>query len=266
MRNIHLLLIDCQNDFCDPNGSLFVDGAPEDMDRLSKMIVRLKDKIDDIHVTLDSHRKFDVAHPIYWQDSSGSHPNPFTVISLADVENGTWTTSLPNLHAKTLEYVKSLKASGRYDLMVWPEHCLIGSWGHNINDKVFAALQEWESRPGRLVDMVTKGSNPFTEHYSAVQAEVPDPSDPTTQINTSLIKTLMDADEILIAGEASSHCVANTVTDIANNFGDDSYVKKMAFLKDASSPVPIAKQLADDFLQAMTVRGMKTTTTEDYLQ
>lgn len=266
MRNIHLLLIDCQNDFCHPNGSLFVDGAPDDMDRLSQMIMRLKDKIDDIHVTLDSHRKFDIAHPIYWQDSSGNHPTPFTVISVDDVKNGTWTTSLPHMHKRTLEYVEGLKNSGRYDLMIWPEHCLIGSWGHNIHDKVFAALQEWEMKPGRLVDMVTKGSNPFTEHYSAVQAEVPDPTDPSTQINTALIRTLMDADEILIAGEASSHCVANTVRDIANNFGDDTYVKKMIYLEDASSPVPIAKQLADDFRQEMISRGMQISTTVDYLK
>jgi nicotinamidase/pyrazinamidase len=165
-----------------------------------------------------------------------------------------------------LEYVKSLKASGRYDLMIWPEHCLIGSWGHNINSKVFAALQDWESKPGRLVDMVTKGSNPFTEHYSAVQAEVPDPSDPTTQINTSLIKTLMDADEIIIAGEALSHCLKSTVEDIANNFGDDSYVAKMNLLTDCSSSVTGFDQNGKDFIAKMVSRGMKMTTSIDYLK
>ena len=69
--NVHLLVIDPQNDFCDPNGSLFVPGADEDMKRLGGFIERVKDKLNDIHVTLDCHRKVDIAHPIWWRDSSG---------------------------------------------------------------------------------------------------------------------------------------------------------------------------------------------------
>jgi DNA-binding transcriptional ArsR family regulator len=39
----------------------------------------------------------------------------------------------------------------------------------------------------KMVDFVTKGSNYWTEHYSAVQADVPDSQDPTTMLNTELI-------------------------------------------------------------------------------
>lgn len=46
--NVHLLVIDPQNDFCDPNGSLFVPGADEDMKRLGGFIERVKDKLNDI--------------------------------------------------------------------------------------------------------------------------------------------------------------------------------------------------------------------------
>ena len=80
-----------------------------------------------------------------------------------------------------------------------------------------AALTEWESRFA-FVDYVTKGSNILTEHYSAVQADVPDPSDASTQINTRLIQTLENADLVAIAGEARTHCLANTVRDIADGF------------------------------------------------
>jgi nicotinamidase/pyrazinamidase len=266
MNKIHLLLIDPQNDFCLPDGALYVDGAEKDMERVAAMIKRLGQKLADIHVTMDCHHSFDVAHPIFWTDSSGKHPSPFTVIKPEDMKNGTWQTSIPGMFQRAISYLESLSNGHRYDLMVWPPHCLIGSPGNNIHEKVYEALLEWEARPGNMVDMVTKGSNPFTEHYSAIQAEVPDPDDATTQINTHLVKTLMEADEILIAGEASSHCVANTVRDIAKNFGDDSYVKKMVFLKDGSSPVAIAKQLEEDFLREMTTRGMQMSTTVDYLK
>ena len=53
-KRVELLIIDPQIDFCDPaRGALYVPGAEHDMRRLAQMVVRLKDKIDDIHVTLD---------------------------------------------------------------------------------------------------------------------------------------------------------------------------------------------------------------------
>ncbi len=116
-----------------------------------------------------------------------------------------------------------------------------------------------------MVDWVTKGSNIHTEHYSAVQADVPDPDDPTTHINTGLIKTLMDADDILVAGEALSHCLAFTASDIADNFGDDSLVSKFILLTDATNSVPGFEQNGVDFITRLTARGMRTTTTKEYL-
>lgn len=266
MRKTHLLIIDPQNDFCHKDGSLYVTGAEKDMDRLALMINRLKGKLSKIHVTLDCHRKFDVAHPIYWVDSNGNHPNPFTVITSEDLRKGIWNVSVPSLYNRTMLYLQTLEANNRYDLMIWPPHCLIGSEGNNIYKSVLEAVHDWENTPGKLADLVSKGSNPFTEHYSAVRAEVPDPNDHTTQINTDLIKDLESADEVVVVGEALSHCVANTVKDIANNFRDEELVKKMVILTDASSPVPIAQNLADDFMREMVGRGMRTSTTVDYLR
>ncbi len=67
--DLRLLIIDPQNDFCDKRGSLFVPGADKDMVHLARMIKRLKDKISDIHVTLDTHHYVDIAHPGFWVDS-----------------------------------------------------------------------------------------------------------------------------------------------------------------------------------------------------
>jgi nicotinamidase-related amidase len=112
-----------------------------------------------------------------------------------------------------------------------------------------------------MVDYVTKGSNLWTEHYSAVQADVPDPSDPSTQLNTGLIQTLEQADVLIMAGEASSHCVANSIRDISRDFGEDM-MKKCVLLLDCMSPVPGFEQLADDFFADMTAKGMNTATTQ----
>jgi len=268
VKKTQVLIIDPQFDFCNSNGSLYVPGSEDDMDRLASMVSRLKGKIDDIHVTLDSHHFFDVAHPIYWVNSSGKSPDPFTFITPEDIENGTWQPKLPNLFKRSLDYVKSLKTGNRYQLCIWPVHCRIGTEGNMVVPKLMDALTDWEQSPN-IVSYVTKGSNPFTEHYSAVQAEVPDPKDPATQLNTELIKTIMEADETAIGGEAGSHCVASTLLDIANSFGDDSYIKKMVFLTDAASPVPLpgdlGRQMQDNAVSTLVKRGMRTSTTKEWL-
>jgi len=271
---IELLIIDPQNDFCHPNGALSIPGAIHDMAQLAEMIIRLKDKLDDIHVTLDSHHFVDIAHPIFWVDSNGSNPNPFTIISADEVVKGHYRTTNPQMQPRALDYVQSLEQNGRYPLCIWPPHCLIGSFGYGvINEKdckLFDALIAWE-KDFAMVDYVTKGSNLWSEHYSAVQADVPDPQDPDTQLNMRLIDTLQKADMILLAGEAKSHCLANTVIDIANNFGEEN-IKKLVLLEDATSNVPdppgttMFTDFGEKFVSDMKARGMQVSTTVDFLK
>jgi nicotinamidase-related amidase len=258
-----LLIIDPQVDFCDPKGALFVPGADEDTIRLASMIDRCRNRIDDIHVTLDKHHYVDIAHPIFWKDSSGNHPNPFTIIALDDIQTGKWTTTNPAFLSRATEYVKSLAQAGRYPLCIWPVHCLIGSPGSSVFPVLFNSFLEWEKKFA-LVNYVTKGSNFWVEHYSAVQAEVPDPEDPGTQLNIRLIETLQNADIIGISGQALSHCVANTIRDIADNFGEEN-IKKFVLLEDTTSPVPGFESLAKDFVKEMTGRGMKITKSIEFL-
>lgn len=289
-QSIHLLIIDPQNSFCkvvDPakqqeihDGELCVPGAWEDMERVAALINRLGKKLDDIHVTMDSHHLLHIAHPIWFRDSKGNEPGPFTlmreengqIIGTAFDANGQpydlpdpFTTKRPTFLKWTLEYLRGLSASGRYPHCIWPPHCLIGTPGHNIVAPLEDALLNWCVETHAYVDFVTKGSNFRVEHFSAVQAEYPDPEDPTTQLNSDFISTVMEADIILLAGEASSHCLANTVRDMANSFGDDSFISKCVLLTDGTSPVPNFENLADDFVKEMTGRGMKQATCADFL-
>lgn len=264
MKRVHLIIIDPQNDFCDPKGALFVNGADKDMERLASLIERISGKIDDIHITLDSHQKVHVAHPIFWKDSAGRRPNPFTIISAAEVRNGQWTTTAPQYYGRALAYVEALEKNGRYPLCIWPPHCLIGTPGQCVHPRLVQALDKWTDEFA-TIDFVTKGSNPFTEHYSAIVADVPDPDDHTTQLNTRFLDTVNQADIVLLAGEAGSHCLANTGRDACNYFTDDSFVKKLVLLKDATSPVGGFEKLQDDFITDMTKRGMQVTTCADFL-
>lgn len=266
MLNVHLLIIDPQNDFCDPDrGALFVPGADADMGRLATLVSALSGSISDVHVTLDSHHPVDIAHPCFWKNSAGQNPAPFTVITVADMVKSTWTTTLPMARDRALAYLRALESSGRYPHVVWPEHCLIGSHGHNVVPTLFRALCAWERDRFGVVDYVTKGSNLWTEHFSAVQAEVPDPMDPDTQINVRLIQTLEEADLVLLAGEAGSHCLANTARDIAAQFADPDCTRKLCLLTDCTSPVAGFEGLQDAFIHDLKAKGMQTATSRDII-
>lgn len=262
-RQIHLISIDPQNDFCDKTGALFVGGADADMVRLAPFIGKNKKRISEVHVTLDSHQSVHIAHPIFWTNSKGEHPKPFSLITADDVKNGVWRAYNPKWQARAQSYVESLAKNGRYVLCIWPPHCLIGTWGHSIVPAVAAALVDWEVETFNKVNFVAKGSNLFTEHYSAVQADVPDDADPSTKLNTRLIDALTEADEILITGEALSHCVANSIIDVATQFGDDN-VKKFTLLQDTTSNVGGFEKLGQDFVLNMAKKRMKLTTTKDW--
>lgn len=268
--NIHLLTIDPQVDFCSPPtsnipGALYVPGAEKDIERLSQMVDRLGNKISKITVTLDSHRTIDVAHSVFWIDSEGNHPAPFTIISLDDVQNGVWRCSMPSFQSRMLDYVKALHDNKRYPLCIWPTHCVIGTFGHAIMPEFSKAICKWEEQNKKLVNYVTKGSNPFTEHYSAVKADVEDPQDETTKVNGKFISAIADADKILITGQALSHCVSNTINDIYEELGEE-VVKKFVLLKDTSSNVPGFEQYGNDFIDKFSKLGMEIVNSDEFLK
>lgn len=262
----NLLIIDPQVDFCGgPDKALYVPGADEDCKRLADMIVRLKDDIDDIYVTLDSHNYVDIAHPIFWINedyvNGSQHPDPYEIISVEDIESGKWTTTNPDWHDRALEYVKALAENKRYPLCIWPPHCLAGTNGQAIQPCVSDALIEWCKELAE-VNFIYKGMNKFTEHYSALKADVYDRNDPTTGINEKLLK-VMDADVVLVAGQALDYCVANTVRDIADHI-DEPEIKKLVLLTDACSNVGAVEGLGENFVAHMRDRGMQVSTAQGY--
>lgn len=273
-----LLIIDPQVSFCDPQkGELYVPGADKDCERLATMIKRIGPRLNDIHVTLDTHHYFDIAHPSFWIGKDGKEPPPFTTITLESIRNGTWRTQVTAyLNRRTMrahgkdrdgaeEYVAALAANKRYQLMIWPPHCLIGSPGAAVMPVVWEALHGFEVfHKTAWVDYVTKGSNFWTEHYSAVKAEVVDPEDPTTDLNMKLIGMLQNVDLIGISGEALSHCLKFTIEDIAGAFGKHN-IKKFVFLEDTSSSVSGAEKQGEEFVINMKARGMQVARSTDFM-
>lgn len=269
MLATQLLLIDPQNDFCDlPAGTgpaglaptLPVPGAHADMQRVVAWLRDQAARIDHITVTLDSHQVFDIAHPAFWQGSGGAQVPPFTSITAAQVRQGVFAPRQPQHLARTLAYLDALQARGRYTLMVWPVHCEIGSWGHGVHAEVLAACADWQRLQQRAVYNIFKGSNPWTEHYSALEAEVPNAQAPETCLNQALLTTLLQAERLIVAGEASSHCVRSTVEHLLEH-APAGFAQRVVLLTDGMSPVHGFEAEHRAFLQRMQAAGARLSTT-----
>lgn len=282
MTVTHLLIVDPQNDFCDLPPSwrpidpvagaplapaLPVAGAHADMLRLAALIGHGTAAIDEITVTLDTHRRFDIAHTAFWRRRAGGEPvevEPFTEITLAQLDAGAFVPADPAHFSRARRYVEQLEARGRYRLVAWPVHCEEGSWGHTMHAAVRAACAAWEQARGRNAEKFPKGRNVWTEHYSAVQAEVPDEADASTRIDRTLLARLDGAAEIVVAGEASSHCVAATVRDLALHLPSQR-PQRLTLLTDCMSPVPGCEALQAAFFEEARRLGMRLATSAQWL-
>ena len=234
----HLLIIDPQNDFCDiPGAALPVAGAVADLQRLSALIPAMA--LDGITVTLDSHASVAVERTTFWMKGDGQAPDPFTFVTAKDVLEGTLTPRNGAHTSAVIAMLGQLEARGRPGLVIWPVHCVTGTWGHNIHDTLATALAHWEYTHQRSVRKVLKGEYPLTEHFGVFEADAPDDAVASTRFNEALARDLTQGvDVLLVAGEAGSHCVAASFDQLAAYL--DRHTQKrpqVVLLTDCMSPV-----------------------------
>jgi nicotinamidase/pyrazinamidase len=235
-RQIHLLIIDMQIDFCHPQGTLYVPGAEDDIRRLIGFIYRHAAQISKITCSLDSHLPLQIFHPAWWVDENGRHPDPFTVISAADVQAGRWR---PRRSADwSVQYVHKLEEAAKKALVIWPYHVPLGGIGNGLDPELWSAVF-WHSIARQVQpNWWTKGTTPEVEHYSILKPEVPRPEQPQDVKGQAFLAELEKEDMLLIAGEASSHCVLETVNDLVQAFADrPDMLNRFHILQDCMSPV-----------------------------
>jgi len=249
-----LLIIDPQVDF-HPGGSLAVSGANEDSLRIQKFIRQYIDDIEDIVVTQDSHQLNHIAHGVFWEDKNGNSPQPFTVITHKDVVQRVWIPRNRNRFEYCKQYTKDLEGKGKFQLTIWPEHCLLGTPGHCVVPPINDALLEWSRHQKKEVEYVMKGQNCLTEMYSAIMAEVPMPDDLSTHLNSKLLRRLQSSRQIVVCGQALSHCVNFTVRDLVDHWRSDP--SRILLMRDGCSSVTSFEAAGDNFVAEIAAAGVK---------
>ena len=255
---IWLMLIDVQNTFCIPEFELYVGGrsgrgAVEDNVRLCEFIYRNLGNITHITATMDTHMTMQVFHAIFLVDKDGNHPAPYTDVHASELRAGRWMFN-PGLASQfgiapqygqqmMIHYAEELERKGKYALTIWPYHAMLGGIGHALVASVEEAI--FFHSVARLVqpDIEIKGDRPFTENYSAIGPEVlSGPMGETLGTHSQkFIRQLQKFDKLIIAGQAKSHCVAWTVSDLLEDIAlvDLELARKIYLLEDCTSPVVV---------------------------
>jgi nicotinamidase-related amidase len=257
-KNIWLMLVDVQNTFCLPNFELFVAGrsgrgAVDDNVRLCEFIYRNLGNITQITATLDTHFSQQIFHALFFVDKNGNHPAPYTVIQEEELARGEWTFNpalapqykiTPEYGQKMMiHYAETLRKRGKYALTIWPYHAMLGGIGHalvpSVEEAVFFHSVARLSQPKYEI----KGDEPFTEHYSVIGPDVTKgPKGETLgKHNPAFIKELKKVDALIITGQAKSHCVAWTISDLLDDIRkeDEKLAEKVYLLEDCTSPVVV---------------------------
>jgi len=257
--DMHVLLIDEQKDFCFPEGSLYVGGrsgrgALEDNRRIAEFIYANLGVITNITATMDSHFAFQIFFPSFWVDENEQPLSAHRIVTAADIDAGRarpnpamakWLCNgnYPWLLKQVRHYVQELEKAGKYQLYLWPPHCILGSDGHALVGVIHEARMFHSFARIAQSSVEVKGGNPLTENYSVLRPEVLGRFDgqPLAQRNTLFIKTLLTADAVVIAGQAASHCVKSTIEDLLGEIAaqDPSLARKVYILTDCMSAVAI---------------------------
>jgi len=253
-----LMLIDVQNTFCIPEFELYVGGrsgrgAVDDNVRLCELIYRNLGGISKITATMDTHKTMQVFHAVFFIDKDGNHPVPYTDIHASELHDGTWTFN-PALadpfgiapeygQQMMIHYAEQLEKKSKYALTIWPYHAMLGGIGHALVSSVEEAIFFHSVARVAPADIEIKGDKPFTENYSVIGPEVLiGPMGETLGThNLKFIEQLGGYDRLIIAGQAKSHCVAWTVSDLLEDIGltDIELAKKVYLLEDCTSPVVV---------------------------
>ena len=268
-ETLAVVLIDYQHDFVDPAGTLSVPGSQDDIARFLTWFYTNAHQITAVYASLDTHLPLQIFYPSWWKHAkTGEHPEPLTIITEEDVMNETWAPVFPSERDWSVTYVHLLKQQAKKELMIWPYHTMEGTLGHMLSAPISEAIA-WHSVARKTQPTyILKGRTRRTEYYGIFGAEVFDPEDASSALNTALLEEIMNHDKVYLAGEAKSHCVLESTRQLVGHFANrPELLGRWNILRDCTSsvehPTIDFDALAEEELAALKQMGVNLVLSTD---
>jgi nicotinamidase/pyrazinamidase len=255
--------IDNERDFIYEDGALPVAGALSDSERFLNWFYKDPEQVTDFMSTFDVHFRIAIFHASWWKDKDGNHPAPYTVITHSDIVSGKW---IPIYDPEWSEYyVRTLEATGKKKLTIWPDHCILGTKGRRLLPAIQEAIVFASGARGSAIYKDVKGYVPHVEHYGAFWAEVLYPRRvKATGPNLKLLYRVSSYDRVYVYGQAKSHCVFETLDQYGYFHGyDRKILRKIWFLTDCSSSISGFEEETEIGLRRLEKLGINLVTTSD---
>jgi len=280
-ERVLLIGIDWQNDFVlpdisavaagEPYGSLSVPGAKEDIMRWTRFIYENLGKITRIMLSLDTHYPNQIFHRAMWHDQNGLPMTPYTLITPADLTSGRFrfVGGEPN---RAMDCVSSLEQVGKGGVFIWPEHCIIGTPGWNLETQLMQMVTFHSAARNVNPIPVLKGTDRYSEMFGFLEPEYnPDGIFTKAVLDAIAIYDPITGeiqglkwDKIVVAGEAASHCVPKSTWQLLKRLRWHPEVAQHIYLlKDCTSPVAGYEQQTEDTFAELKRRGVNVLTSTE---
>ncbi|ROV94300.1 hypothetical protein VMCG_08638 [Cytospora schulzeri] len=173
-----LIIVDLQEDFCPPNGSLAVDGGRDIAPTVNELL-----SLPSFAIRIATQDWHPADHISFASNHTTPPKQPF--VDFATVVN-------PHNPSET------------YETRLWPVHCVQESKGAELVP---------ELQRGKVDVVIRKGTDPRVEMYSAFY----DPFTNPRVSDSGLVKVLQDkgVTHVYVVGLAFDYCVRSTAADAA---------------------------------------------------
>ena len=160
LSNNALFLVDVQKCFLN---EFPVFGTTLNFNDLAHKIESNINNIDYIAVIKNSYNYTDINNKLNWINSTGHHPSNYEKINTEDIGKNWWPTSVSLEYS--INYSKELKKNNKNPIIIWPDHCVVDTEGHNIIDNIQNSITEWENKKNKTAVIIEKGFNDYSELY-----------------------------------------------------------------------------------------------------
>jgi|WetSurMetagenome_2_1015567.scaffolds.fasta_scaffold71302_2 nicotinamidase/pyrazinamidase len=252
---IALINIDNQNCFASKGGSLYVPGAATSAVRAARFIDHNRDIFNVILSSFDKHGPKHIFYSMWWVDANGHHPHDLETITYGDVLKGKW---LPLFDREwSINYVKTLGS-----FTIWPIHGTANTPESELVPVLARAIHR--HAVAHRIDPISieKGQPKRVEFYGMFGAEVEDPQDSRTRLNTMLIETIANTyDRTYWFGQEAGHCVKRSLEQYIDwcLVHNPQAISKMRYVSDCIDRLPLGPEynkMIDDSIKSMVQNGM----------